>query len=364
MQQRNQPITTPKHVAILFLSALGDFLLGLPLISEVRRVYPDARLTLICQRPAVGALAAATGAADEVITLPSEARRSLPALTHSLLLLRRLSADVVLLTFSSHGAFGNLLAGASRAPARVGFGSGRFQNLLTHRVPVSENQHRVLLNLSLLRRLGHAQVQPPDGRYLPDMERHSVSYPLGAARQKHGQYLLLSLGSDPKLAFKRWPARHWTDLSARLTADGCNLVFVGDKSQRAEIAHVIEGAGIAAANLAGTTSFEDLAALVGASQAVIATDGMVLHLASAMNKASVGVFGPTHPDIGGPWGSQHKKAYLNLPCSPCYGSHTIGKGAGCATRECLTHLSAEMVYQKVQNALSDLSSQCLLKEGH
>ncbi|HZO89113.1 MAG TPA: glycosyltransferase family 9 protein [Chthonomonadaceae bacterium] len=347
----DQPPTHAERIVVLALSALGDLILSLPLLGEARRIYRNARFTFVCQRPAVAAFARELGVAEEVVALPPTGRRSPVALCRSLRRMRLLRADITLQSFASHGSFGNLIAGATGAAICCGFESGRFQNRLTHRIPVRPDKHLIDLNLDLLRRLGHREVRNPVSRFLPRIEERSARWPAGSLTARYGPYLVISVGSDPTLAFKRWPAEKWARLTRRLAADGLTCVFIGHRSECEGIDRILAMADGAGVNLAGETDFADLAAVIASSLGVVATDGMPLHFAAALGKTCVGIFGPTHPDIGGPWGPLHENVYLELPCSPCYGSLTVGKTIACTTHECLRYLPVEEVYQKVLKML-------------
>jgi len=337
-------------VTILSNSALGELLLTLPLILESRRIYPRATITLVCNRPPVTELARELGIAENVVLIPARSWRSPIALWKSLRLMHAIGADILLQPFTSHGTLGNILAAASGAKIRCGYFSGHFQKALTHRIPADPDIHRITSNLNLLRRLGHSDVSVPRGRYLPDMERRSQLYPGGEVGDKYGRYAVISIGTNPILAFKKWSPDNWAGLCKLLLRDGLTPVFVGDDSLCGEVDEVLSIADCSGINLAGKTNFPDLAALIRSSDVVVGCDGMVLHLAAAMNKASVGIFGPTAPHLIGPWGDIHENVYLSLPCSPCYGGRSAGQG-GCAARECLNNISVSMVYRNVTTIL-------------
>lgn len=346
-EREEGPPPTVTRVCVLSLSALGDLLLCLPLVTEARRLYPGVHVTLVCLRPAVAALARDLGMADAVVGLPPRARRSPLHLWRALLRVRTIRPDITLQTFASHGTFGNLVAGATGAPVCVGFGAGHQAQRLTHLVPVAEQKHIAELNLDLLRRLGHADAALPAARCLPRIEDRSSAFPSGAAQRQFGRFVVISIGSDPSQAFKRWPAEKWAQLSRRLSDVGLHPVFVGSEAERPGADAVLALVPDTGTNLAGRTNFADLAALISESEAVVATDGMLLHLASALDKPCVGIYGPTEPKVWGPWGSRCRTVTLALPCSPCYTLQTIGRPISCTTHECLRSLSVESVYRQI-----------------
>jgi ADP-heptose:LPS heptosyltransferase len=271
----------------------------------------------------------------------------------SLLLVRSLRADIAFQTIASHGTFANLLLGVTGAGTRCGFSNGRFSHLLSHCTGLDDAKHYISSNMDLLRRLGHAELKDPQGRYLPEIERRSEKYPLDGLAARYGPYAVMAVSSDPKLSFKRWSAEKWIPLSRALSLAGFSLLFVGGPADRREIAEILKEDGIRGENMAGETGFEDLAALIQGSEVVIGTDGMLLHFAAAMDKPCVGIFGPTVPRQGGPWRQIHHAVSLSMPCSPCYSSHSAKLPIHCKTQECLRFLPVEKVYQQVLNVLAD-----------
>lgn len=85
-----------RHIAVLSFSALGDLLVALPFIAEIRRIYPYAQITLVCQRPAVAQLAQQLRIADTIHLLPQKARRSPVAILAAILQMKALNKPNIL----------------------------------------------------------------------------------------------------------------------------------------------------------------------------------------------------------------------------------------------------------------------------
>ncbi len=122
---------------------------------------------------------------------------------------------------------------------------------------------------------------------------------------------------------------------------------MGDRGERSVIDEILTDPQISGRNLAGETSFSDLAALILGSALVIGTDGMILHLAAAMDKTCVGLFGPTNAACCGPWRQEQHVVRLRMPCGPCYRATTIGQPMHCQTFECMRDLPVQRVYDEV-----------------
>ena len=119
---------------------------------------------------------------------------------------------------------------------------------------------------------------------------------------------------------KRWPARHFAALArAIIDADpAAQVAMLGspkDKEVCDEIGAMSGAAGIF--NLAGATSLGEAIALIAHAGAVVSNDSGLLHIASALNRPVIALYGPTDPDHAPPFSDIAKSISLRLDCSPC-----------------------------------------------
>lgn len=118
---------------------------------------------------------------------------------------------------------------------------------------------------------------------------------------------------------KRWPVQYFADLAKRLREiPGLRLVVLGSKDE-----HSL-GEAIAAAvpdfcvNLAGATTFDEMIEWIRLSRLVITNDTGPMHVAAAMGRPVVAIFGPTNPLNTGPYRQlQNVVQAKTLPCVPC-----------------------------------------------
>lgn len=128
---------------------------------------------------------------------------------------------------------------------------------------------------------------------------------------------LLALAPGSVWATKRWP--YFAEL-ARAIQRRARCVVVGSGADR-ELAEGIRAATAGdAVDATGRLSLLASAALIGRSAAIVSNDSAPLHLASAMNVATVAVFGPTVPEFGfGPLAERSLVAqHQGLACRPCH----------------------------------------------
>ncbi|EDR35593.1 lipopolysaccharide heptosyltransferase II [Coxiella burnetii Q321] len=73
-----------------------------------------------------------------------------------------------------------------------------------------------------------------------------------------------------------------------------------------------------ARNLAGVTTLSEAVDLLSLASGVIANDSGLLHVAAALGRPVIAVYGPTTPSFTPPLSKKAETAKLDLPCSPCF----------------------------------------------
>ncbi len=147
---------------------------------------------------------------------------------------------------------------------------------------------------------------------------------------------------------KRWPSEKWLELAERIS-DDFQVVLVGqDKS----INHKLKDLNKKNfKNLIGKTSLDDVMKILQKSYCVVANDSGLMHVAAALGRPVVGIYGSSSPDYTPPLIEEDKKIvlYENLSCSPCYKrvcplSHT----------DCLNNISVENVKDSISKLVKQI----------
>ncbi|NOX63051.1 MAG: glycosyltransferase family 9 protein, partial [Chloroflexi bacterium] len=120
-------------------------------------------------------------------------------------------------------------------------------------------------------------------------------------------------------AIKLWEPEKWGEVIRRLSQDHVRVLVTGGPGEAELAAKVCEFAGDAAINLAGRTSFGQLAALLARADLVLGPDSGPLNLAVATGTPTVHLFGPADPVLFGPWGdpARHMVLQSDWTCIPC-----------------------------------------------
>jgi len=117
---------------------------------------------------------------------------------------------------------------------------------------------------------------------------------------------------------KRWPARHYAELARRLAAEGLPVWLVGSAKDRAlgeEITQLAQGAAL---NLCGRSTLEQALDLIAGARLVVSNDSGLMHVAAALERPLIALYGSSSPTYTPPLSSRAKILTLNTECSPCF----------------------------------------------
>jgi heptosyltransferase I len=149
---------------------------------------------------------------------------------------------------------------------------------------------------------------------------------------------------------KRWPVEYFVELVKLMRSlKDARFVVLGSASER-PLGHAIEAVDPKRClNLAGQTSFWEMIEWIRFSRLTVTNDTGPMHVAAALKKPLVALFGPTNPHSTGPYGTLESVIQTTrLPCVPCL-------KATCAYAEplaCLRHITPAMVYEKVRRQMA------------
>jgi ADP-heptose:LPS heptosyltransferase len=366
-----------RRILLIKPSAVGDVIHTLPVLVKLRARYPEARIDWVLT-PAIAAWVRHHPALSGVVLfdrhLYTRCWRSWSAATGLARLLMQLRQTRYDMVIDLHGQFRSaLLALATGAPVRVGFDRPRpgprcptDRRLVpeayahgwtgaregswlayTHRIPIpAADVHAVDRYLWLAPLLG-LDDQPPD-----------FQVPVPPAAEARVAALLDRLGlAGRSLALlfpgTQWETKHWhtagfAEVARHLRATGRVVVLAGTSGEGERCRLVAESCP-GAHDLCGRTSLAELAALVRRADVCVTNDSGPMHLAVALGRPVVSVFGPTDPVWIGPYGRPGAVVGSGRPCAPCYLRAVRRCPHGHA---CMSDVTAAMVIERVERVLA------------
>ncbi len=141
---------------------------------------------------------------------------------------------------------------------------------------------------------------------------------------------------------KRWPAESFAELVKLLARKypAFRFAILGGAADADLTARVAAGAPERSLALAGKITLPEMIEWIRLSSLMVTNDTGPMHVAAALSKPLVGLFGPTEPTRTGPYRQLHHVLQLNLSCVPCLSSRCTRN----EHLECLRALTPETVY--------------------
>jgi heptosyltransferase II len=146
---------------------------------------------------------------------------------------------------------------------------------------------------------------------------------------------------------KRWPPEHFATLAQFIAQSFpyARIVALGSPKD-APIAQAIADRAPNVRNLCGQTSLGEACALISRASAVVTNDSGLMHVAAALRRPLVAVFGSTDPRHTPPLSDLAKVQWLHLECSPCF-----ARECPLGHLNCLRELGAEQVFGDLRGML-------------
>ena len=337
-----------ERIVLINFGGIGDEILFFPVIETLRYHYPQARIAIVVE-PRCRNLLEHHYFIDAVYGFDIKHQRSPGELLELVSILRNEAPDMIVSSGGSSMVAPLLFL--SGANIRVGYDSGRFAFLLTHRAPLKKEQYAAQMYYDLLIPLG---IQPhpvvPTMKLPGIVEQWAVQWLKSQGIAKGEPYVLIhpgvSLMSKEKNLIKSWERHNWKSLIERLLAEDRKVVIAGGPDDAEEIAYL--QANLSHPNLkmayGQTRDLYQLGGLIQYSAAIVCVDSAPMHLGVALGSPVVAIFGPTDEKLLLPPDSADKYVAVTHPveCRPCLWAT---RQTTCDALSCLTNISVDQVYQ-------------------
>lgn len=353
----------PLRILIVRLSAHGDVMHTLPLLTAIKQADPEAHVGWLVERSAVSLLENhplidAMHVSDRKRWLKACSNPlNWPAVWNEVLaLIQALRREHYAVSFDVQGllksAIWPFLVGI---PSRYGFFKTRENAdvFYTHKLPPMNIRDpktpAVERYLDFAREVGYTVSQPAFS--LPPVSEHSrkrvdellAPLPKGAP--------LVILAPFTRWASKHWIPEYWAQLANGLLQDDLSVAVIGSPEDHAAAAELMAALSVEkqkrVLNLAGQTDWPDLYALFERSRLLIGLDSAPLHIANAVGLEVIGIYGPTAPGRTGPIGDRQRTLATALSCQPCF-----EYDCPIRTHDCMRQLAPEAVLASARQVLA------------
>jgi len=305
-REREQRRASVQNILVVELWNIGDVVLTIPFLAQLRAIFPGARITLLA-RPHARPILEGTGLVDEILddADPGENWLSLNPFAHDwrnfIELGRALRARKFDIAFQSRmHVREHVILAMSGARRRVGFAFRENDRVLTDAIRVTNpHRHKVDDWMQLLEPFGGAVVTG------------SAALHISAEEQVRAKELLMDHGVDERdtligihpgasLEAKRWPLERFVEVAEELTTyPDCRVIgFVDPAGYGARLGDV---SGVIIAQ----TALREMMALIARCDVLLCNDSGPMHIAGALGIRAVALFGTGIARWFAPLGENH-----------------------------------------------------------
>ena len=319
------------------------------LVQMLLRRFPDGEVDVLAPSWSAALVARMPGV-RRAVTLSSGHGRL--GLRERLALARRLRGSYDQALVLPNSLKSALIPFLARIPQRTGYlGECRY-GLLND--PRKLDKHSLSMTVQRFVALGLPKdaPQPPDVPaprlevHVADVQKALAELDLDASRN----ILVLCPGAEYGPA-KRWSAEHFAEVGRALAERGWKVWVMGSAKDGDAAQTVCDLVGPAAVNLAGRTSLAQAVDLISMAQAVVSNDSGLMHVAAALDRPLVAVYGSSDPGFTPPLSPTSRIVSLGLQCSPCF-QRQCPEGH----LNCLQELTPDRVLDGLAELLPDLDA--------
>jgi heptosyltransferase-2 len=336
----------PRNIIVRMPNWIGDLVMATPILSDLRKAYPQAHITAMCRSP-ICELLKEDPEINELFCFSKASGFSRREEKRNVIeKLRKGNYDLgILLTHSFSSAWWFWLG---KVQNRLGYECNGRKLLLTQSLPFPkniQNQHLVVTYKMLIEPLGIRVSNTPPRLYLSPKEIDGARALLKQHKIPDGA---LIVGINPGATYgsaKCWLPERFREVTERLLRDkDVYVVYFGDQATASVVKEICTGLPKRVINLAGITSLRELSSLISQCDVILTNDSGPMHIADALGTPIVALFGSTSEVVTGPYRSG-TLIHKHVECSPCY-QRTCP-----IDFRCMKRIEADEVYEAIVKIL-------------
>lgn len=340
-----------KKILVTFLMHLGDLTLTTPFIHALRKAAPDAHITFLADEK-LKDVVLHNPYLDEVITIDKKGRdNSLLALAACARRLSKMDFDVLINLHPNERC--SFICALTKARVRAGTTHTLFKFLWDVFTPLDRKKHAADMYLDVLAQLGAEKLEHNGLEIFPSEEhlRQAEEFWRGHGVFQSDKLVGFNIGSA--VVTKRWAPERFAKVADTLAAQGYKPVFFGGTMDEEMVQEAVSFMQTTPVVATGAFTIGGLAAAMRRCSLIITNDSGPMHVAISQKVPIVAMYGPSHPDLYGPYTDN---AAIVTAVPPCQGCAAAMKHK-CSDMQCMTRLTVEQVVEAAQAMLARNAAQ-------
>lgn len=344
MRPEQQALVGEARRALLIrLRSLGDAVLMTPVPTALKAWRPSLHVAVLIEAP-FAAIFRQHPAVDEVIAVPPSS--TLAERLRCIVGIRRARFDLVLNMHS--GSTAGVLTALSGAPLRVAYARARFASACNVRVPPTQSfwgvprVHTVRHQLTPLLHIGLPVPQQPRlVLHVDAVARRRVSQQIAERGWQLGRFIVMQPFSN--WITKEWEPGRFAELARRLgERHRVPILVLPARSEQQRLERLLalaDGSLVALRDV----PLDEMMAWIEQCGLVVGNDSGPAHVAAALAKKNVVIFGSADPQVWRPWAGEHQLLLPDFPCIPCAGDRCYEFDSP----RCIESITVEQVLEAV-----------------
>lgn len=305
-----------KRILIIKVWALGDSIVSLPLIKNLRENYPNSQIDVLVRTRNVDVFKNLKFINCIQLFEPNN-------LKNIVKLIRAYDLVIDTEPYLRLSALLSFLMGKRR----IGFANQSRSLVYTDSIPFKHDQHMVENYLDMIRILGiHANAHSLVKLETTAEEKKSVNEFLANKKIKKSDFLVgMCAGAAESARTRLWSEEKYARVADEVIKKyNAKIIFIGSKSEKEQINNIIVNMKYKklAVNSAGELQLRSTFYLIELCKLFISNDTGPMHIAAAQGVSTIGLFGPNTPILWAPFGKNNKFVYHKVECSPCIKNDT------------------------------------------
>lgn len=305
-------------ILIIKMSSLGDVIHTLPALADLQRCHPTVSIDWVVEE-AFAQIPGWSGSVNKVFSLPfRKLRKKNPLLFWQNPIFRQFKKEIQAeqydFVIDAQGLLKSAIITKLARGVKVGFDRKSVREPLAtyfyhKKIYVSKKQHAINRLRELFAKAFGYSFNTLALQYnikLPHLEKKTVNIAEKSILFLHGT----------TWATKHYPFDYWVALAKLVVEKGFTPYLPWGNLNELQRAQKIKTAVPETVVLPKLT-LTQIAHVIELSWKIVATDTGLSHLAAALGKPVIGLYGPTDPQLTGAFGDNHKHLQEKLPCTPC-----------------------------------------------
>ncbi len=331
-----------KKILVTFLMHLGDLTLTTPFLQVLRHNAPGAHITYLVDEK-LRQVVENNPNIDAVLTIDKKGRDNNILALWSMA--KRISGEHYDVLINLHpNERCSFIDAMAKVPVKVGDSHFLFKSAFNPYLKLNRKLHAADMYIDILHRMGIEDLSHNGLEIFPSREAQAVAQDFWQSQGVVATDKLIGFNIGSAVVTKRWAPERFAQVADTFAKEGYKTVFFGGKMDEEMVQEATDLMSSKPIIATGHFGLGALAAAMSRCSVIVTNDSGPMHVAISQKVPIVAMYGPSHPDLYGPY-TQLATIVTAIPkCPGC----AKGMKHKCDDMRCMRELKVEQVIEAVR----------------